>query len=242
MKNFFLSIWNWHGHIGKALSIFMAALLAAALIGIVTGTTKCREANEIVYTNIFLNESFELHNSNYEVSILSALTKEEITIENKKGSPESLSGHYVDVEIKISQKPESEMKAHTFDRDDFKLKGHTGVYLPLNDIASIVGWDMVDFHWDKKDNGFVISSADIKTRESVNDYTYVGKTISPGMELNFHIYLPVSNKAYSVETSLMVLEIDFYWGGAWSEERRGEDVILLPRPGNLNNIGQEGAR
>ena len=233
MKRFLKAVWNWHGWIGKFFTIFCVACLIAGVVGLAFGFTKCKQHDEIIYTNIFLNEKFDLHNSNYEVTVLEAKTIDQTTILNKKGDKEKLSGHFVDATIKIFQKSDSKEKIHKFDRNDFKLKGHTGVYLPLNDIASIVGWDMIDLHWDKRDNGFVISSADISTEKAIADYTYVGKAISPGEEINFHVFLPISNKNYNVETSVMILEFDFLFGGIWSERKRGEDVILLPRPDNL---------
>lgn len=233
MKKFALKLWNLHGWIGKCLTFSCVVCFALAIIGLIFGLTKCKQTGEIIYTNIFLNESFNLHDGNYEVTILSASTKDEIEIKNKKDEKEIIAGHFVDAEIEIYQKIHSKEKKHTFDRNDFKLKGHTGVYLPLNDIASIVGWDMIDYHWDKKDNGFVVSSADISTQKAISDYSYIGKSISAGEKLTFHVFLPISDKTYNVETSIMILEIDFFWGGYWSEKKRGEDVILLNRPENL---------
>lgn len=233
MYNFAKRLWHWHGIIGKLLTGFVIACFVGGLVGLALGITKCKQADEIVYTNIFLNEKFELHNSNYEVVVSSASTKDNIIIINKKGESEQISGHFLDTEIKIDQKPQSTEKPHTIDEDDFKLKGHTGVYLPLNDIASLVGWDMIDCHWDKKDNGFVISSANIKTKNAYSDYSYIGKTISPGEEVQLHVYLPITNKECNVETSIMILEIDFFIGGVRNEKNRGEDVILQNRPTSL---------
>lgn len=150
MKGFLKIAWNWHGWIGKFLTTFCVLCLVAGTIGLVSGLTKCKERDELIYTNIFLNEKFGLHNSNYEVTVLEARTKEQALIINKSGEKETIAGHFVDATVTIFQKPESKEKTHEFDRDDFKLKGHTGVYLPLSDIASIVGWDMIDIHWDKK--------------------------------------------------------------------------------------------
>ena len=204
MKRFLKAVWNWHGWIGKFFTIFCVSCLIVGVIGLAFGLTKCKQHDEIIYTNIFLNEKFDLHNSNYEVTVLEAKTKDQITILSKRGDEENLSGHFVDATIKIFQKSDSKEKIHKFDRNDFKLKGHTGVYLPLNDIGSIVGWDMIDYHWDKKDNGFVISSADISTEKAVTDYNYVGKTIGPGEEISFHIFLQISNYRISIRGLLLL--------------------------------------
>ena len=234
MKHFFKTVWNWHGWIGKFFTIFCVTCLISGLTGLALGITQWKRRDDIIYTNIFLNEKFNLHDSNYEVTVIDAKTEKQITITNRQGNEELIDGHFVDAKVKIFQNIESKEKTHKFDRDDFKLKGHTGVYLPLSDIASIVGWDMIDCHWDKKDNGYVVSSADISTEKAVADYRYIGETISPGEEKIFHVYLPISNSNCNVETSVMILEFDFLFGGLWNERKRGEDVILLPRPGNLS--------
>ena len=35
---------------------------------------------------------------------------------------------------------------------------------------------------------------------------------------------------YDAETQIMVLEIDFRWGGLFNTKNVAEDIILLPRP------------
>ena len=234
-KRFFKALWTAHGAIGKTLTILCCAVVASGLtVGLITGTTKCAKANDVVYTNFFLGEECELHDGNYVVTVTSAETKEEINVLSKSGAQERLTGHYADIGLTIYQKEESKEQAHTFDRDDFKLKDHTGVYLPLNDIGSIVDWNMIDIHIDNKSNGFVISSADITTQKAVNDFQYVGKAISPGQSVSFHVFIPISNPECFVETSLMVLEVDFIVGGIGKQA--GQDIILKTRPANLSGI------
>lgn len=227
------AIWWAHGAVGKVLSIVTWGIIIAAVIGLPFGITRIAKADEMISSNIFLGESFELHDGNYLVTVNSARTTDEIHVMSATGIETTQAGHYAEISITVTQAPDSQLKPHAFDEDDFKLKGHTGVYLPLNDIAGLVGWDMLDVHWDKRENGFVIASADITTAKAVTDYRFVGHEISPGKTANIMVNIPISNKNCSVETSLMVLEIDFFVGGLFSQKRVGADVILLPRPEGL---------
>lgn len=230
MVKWFINFWNIHGIIGKALDILIVSLFVFALIGIPLGFTYIIKANDVTYTNIFLNEEFNLHGSDYNACVNSAFSLEEIAILNKDEMVETKEGHFVGVNLSISQISESRFGEHVFDKDDFKLKDHTGVIIPMNDIAGMVGWNAIDIHYNPTDEGYVISSADFSTRNAVIDYNYIGKTINASQTVEFYVYFPMPSNLL-VENELMVLEIDLYSG--WWGEYVCVDVILLSRPGNL---------
>lgn len=233
MRSILKKIFDWNEMVGKIIHITGGVLIICGLVGLCFGITRCHKNDEVIETNIFLNEEFQLHDSNYTVIVNQACTVEEAQIKDKKGNDVNINGHFAYITLSISQNADSNMKPHTFDRDDFKIKAHTGVYLPLNDIGSILGWDLIDCHYDQKDNGFVISSADIKTAKSENDFNYIGKSISPGQTLDISIYIPISNKNVMVETSIIVFEIDFMFGGYFNSKKLGEDIILKQRPNSM---------
>ena len=233
-KELYIKVWNWHGWIGKVLTCFCVGALLAGLLGLALGVTKCKKDDEVIYTNTFLGETVELHDSNYLVTVNNAQTFEEITIKNKKDQDQTLNGHFIKVVLTISQDLDSIFKTHKFDADDFKLKSHTGVYIPLNDIGSLVGWDMIDYHWDQAKNGFLISSAKFSTKKAVKDYSLIKGNISPGESKDLTIYFSM-DKQYDVENQIMVLEVDLRFSWNSNSRDRGEDIILLPRPENLKD-------
>ena len=203
-----------------------------ALIGIPLGITKCQKTDEVVYTNIFLNEEFSLHDDNYLAVVNRAWSSDLVETIDNKGNKNQLNGHYICVDFSISQKDDSVLKGHKFDDNDFKLKDHTGIHVPTKDIARMLGWNMFDFKWDQANNGFVVSSADFETKKSIKDYSYIDKEINAGEQLDFVIFFEMPSK-FTVENDLMVLEVDFYTSINNSKKRMGEDIILLPRPINL---------
>lgn len=232
MTNIFVRIWRWHSWIGKVLTIFGSMLFVSGIIGLIFGISKCVKPDEVYYTNTFLNEDFSFHNKNYYGKVFSAETLNKITIKNKKNEFEEKNGHYISVHLSISQTSESTFKEHKIDNNDFKLKDHTGVYIPFNEIGSMVGWDMIDYHWDRAKNGFVISSADFKTQNTISDYSYIGSKIAPGKTIDVTLYFWMDEQ-YNVENQVMVLEIDFRTSLNSNVNNLGEDIILLPRPLNL---------
>ena len=231
-KEFCVKAWNWHGLIGKLLTCFCVGVFLAGLLGLAFGVTRCNAYNEIIYTNTFLNEPVALHNSNYLVIVNNAKTVEEIVVIDKKDQEQKLNGHFIKVELNVSQNEDSKFKTHKFDLDDFKIKDHTGVYIPLNEIASLVGWDMIDYHYDQAKNGFLISSASFSTKKAIKDYSLISTSVSAGESKDLTIYFNM-DKNYCVENQIMVMEVDFRTGGYLNTKNRAEDIVLLPRPENL---------
>lgn len=230
MKNFFKTIFDIHSKIGKICTSICISVGVAALIGLPLGLTKCAKRDETVSTNYFLCEDVPLHSNNYTITVTDVYSTNSIIILNKDNSEEQKDGHYLAIDITIAQDIDSSLKTHKFDVNDFKIKDHTGVYLPLNDIMGAVGWDAIDVHIDSTDGGFVMSSTSFSTVSAEKDYHYINKTISAGESISFTLFFyPL--KGLNPESDLIVLELDFYYTDV--SYRQGSDIILLKRPENL---------
>lgn len=128
------------------------------------------------------------------------------------------------------QNDSSQLKSHKIDKNDFKIKDHTGVYVPLNEIMGAVGWDAIDVHFDDADGGHVMSSTQFKTTTLYKDFNYIDLQMIPGTEYTFNLYFKTT-KFIDACNELIVLEVDFY--NLSNGYRRGTDIILLSRPENL---------
>ena len=226
-KSFFKTLWSAHGAIGKFCTLFCCAAFVAAIFGLITGTTKCSSNHTPSGTNHFINENVLFHNENYDAKVMQPITVESINTIDKDGNTDVKEGHFVSVLLQITQNENSKLKPHKFDCNDFKLKDHTGVYIPLNSIMGAVGWDAIDVHYDTKDGGHVISSASFSTRNAIKDYVFFDTEISSGTTVEFPISFELDSQLF-VEKEIMVLEIDFYTGN--NSYKEGVDIILLPNP------------
>lgn len=106
------------------------------------------------------------------------------------------------------------------DTNDFKLRNHSGVYLPLNDIMSLFDIDAVDVHIDTDENGFVMSDAEFSNKKAVKDFSWVGIVLTNGETVNITMFFEMK-EGYQVEKALMLLEVDLY------ATKKGEDIVLL---------------
>ena len=226
MKKILKSFFDIHGVIGKICTTSCIVAFIVALIGLIFGTTKIHKDNDVVETNYFLNENVMIHDDNFCVKVTTAYTSNQIEITTKDNEIKVKTGNFICVELFILQTDNSEVEPHTLDANDFKLKDHTGVYVPLNDIMSILDLNAIDVHFDSKDGGHVMSSAEFSTKSAIKDYNYIDKIIEKGNSYNFLIYFDLGNKL-KVEEELMVLEIDFFIGS--NDYKKGSDIILLPR-------------
>lgn len=226
MKKFLKSFFDIHSVIGKICTTSCIVAFIVALIGLIFGTTKIHKDNDVVETNYFLNENVMIHDDNFCVKVTTAYTTNQIEILTKNNEIKVKTGTFICVELLISQTGNSELDPHTLDVNDFKLKDHTGVYVPLNDIMSILDLNAIDVHFDSKDGGHVMSSAEFSTKSAIKDYNYIDKIIEKGNSYNFLIYFDLGNKL-KVEEELMVLEIDFFIGS--NDYKKGSDIILLSR-------------
>lgn len=230
MKNLFKTLFDIHSIIGKICTAFCVSAIVVALIGLPFGLTKCSKNNEVVETNYFLYEIIPLHDSNYNVIINNVSSFNNITILNKKNTEKNISGNFIGIDIQITQNANSNLKPHKFDTNDFKIKNHTGVYVPLNDIMEPIGWDGIDVHIDDKEGGHVMSSANFSTTNCIKDFNYINKSISSGKTIDITLYFKLPTDII-YESNLIVLELDFY--NTSFKYKKGTDIILLPRPENL---------
>ena len=227
MKNYFLKIWKCHEFIGKVLSIVIVFFVVVALIGLIDGRTKFLVPNDVVETNYFLNENVPVHDSNYNLVINDVCSLNTLTILDKNEEEIHKDGFFISLNVTMSQKENSTLSKHTFDKNDFKLKDHTGVYIPLSDIAGAIGWNLIDVHFDEADGGNVMSSTEFSTKKCVEDYNFIDQSIEHGEEKEFVIIFDMESNI-RVEDNLIVLEVDLY--NLSNGYRQGNDIVLLPRP------------
>lgn len=202
-------------------------LLLSALLGVIFGKKSCNSNNtiETVEAKYFMNETVTVHN-NFDIKVYYAKTVNSISyIKNKKDINKTvLQGNYIEVNLDITQRENSTKDSHKLDPNDFKLRNHSGVYLPLNDIMSLFDIDAMDVHIDTDENGFVMSSADFSNKNAVKDFTWVNTKLQKGETVNITLFFDMQ-EGYQVEKDLMLLEVDFYIGR--SETTKGEDIVLF---------------
>lgn len=215
----------------KPFQIFIYFIIAGAaiatLITIINGARNCKSNHtiETVEAKYFMNEMVEVH-SNFNVTVYYAKTVNSISILKKKNDVEKvdLIGNYIEVNLDITKHVDSTEDNHKLDTNDFKLRNHSGVYLPLSDILGLFDINALDVHIDTDENGFVMSSADFDNKNAVKDYTWVGTELINGETINLTLFFDMK-EGYEVEKDLMLLEIDLYYGK--SGIKKGEDIVLL---------------
>ena len=171
--------------------IFIAAVAISSLIGIIFGVKSCKSNDtiETVEAKYFMNETVKVHN-NFDVKVYYAKTVESISYQKEKNSTEktTLIGNYIEVNLDITKSIDSDEKDHKLDVNDFKLRNHSGVYLPLNDIMSLFDIDAVDVHIDTDEKGFVMSDAEFSDKKAVKDFSWVGIVITNGETVNITMF------------------------------------------------------
>ena len=205
-----------------AIYIIVGAALISTLLGIILGLRSC-SSPEVTEAKYFISDSVEVH-QNFNIKVLSAKTVSTISILKKveDDAKTTKEGNFIAIEVEVCRKPGSQ-KDHKLDANDFKLKDHTGLYIPLNTIMSFFNIDAVDMHIDTDENGFIRSDIDFSTRKAIKDYTWVGQEITEEV-MNFVIYFEM-NEGYKVENNVMVFEVDFSVGK--SGIKKGEDIVLV---------------
>lgn len=207
--------------------IIIAGVAIATLIAIIFGTRNCKSNNtiETVEAKYFMNEAVEVH-GNFNVTVYYAKTVNSISILKKKNDVEKvdLIGNYIEVNLDITKHIDSTENNHKLDSNDFKLRNHSGVYLPLSDILGLFDINALDVHIDTDENGFVMSSADFDNKNAVKDYAWVGTELINGETINLTLFFEMK-EGYEVEKDLMLLEVDLYYGK--SGIKKGEDIVLL---------------
>lgn len=228
MSSIFRKLFDIHTAIGKIMISICIILVFAGVIGLLKG--KIFPVEEVVSENYFIGDSIPLHDGNYNLTVNYAKTTNEVTILNKKGDEKTILGNFIVVNITISKDELSELNIYKIATNDFKLKDHTGIYVPLNSIMGAMGWDAINVHIDDKKGGHIMSSTKFPTKNSLKDYHYYNQPILHD-EKTFDVIFKM-DKGISVENELMVLEVDFYVGS--SKHKKGSDIILLPKPSNID--------
>lgn len=211
----------------RLIYIVVVAVLVATLIGVLFGVKSCKQRDtiETVEAKYFMGDTVVVH-QNYEIKVNYAKTVYSVSYFKKKGDSEKtiLQGEYIEVNLDVTKSLDSELKNHKLDANDFKLRNHSGVYLPLNTIMAFFDIDMVDVHIDTDENGFVMSTADFSNKNAIKDYSWVGTELKNGETINITLFFNMK-EGYKVEEDLMLLEVDFYTGR--SGIKKGEDIVLL---------------
>ena len=205
--------------------IFAGGLLIGALVGFLFFGKGCDSTDtiETVKAEYFMNQTVKVHEG-YEVKVNYAKTVDSISYMKEKHDTEktTLQGNYILVNLDLTRNLDSTARTHDLDVNDFKLRDHNGVYLPLNDIGSLIDMDMFDVHFITDENGSIISEADFDNKNAIKDYTWVGKELINGETINLTLFFEMK-EGYKVEEDLMLLEVDFYYGIG---NKKGEDIVL----------------
>lgn len=212
--------------IQNSIYIVIAILALSFIIGCIFGIKSC--SKEISYLNNFMNDEVKIHDDNYNVKILSAKTVDEIEVKNNKNENLCISGNFIKVDIELTQNESSLLKPHKLDCNDFKLKDHNGVHLPLNDIMGLVDINAIDMQIIFNSDGAINSDVKFSTRNAVQDFNWYNKEISIENPLNFTIYFKM-DEGYKVEENIMILEIDFYGNIFSNKLKNGTDIVLAVR-------------
>ena len=224
MKEFFTKLFDIHSTLGKVFTTISIFLVILGGIGSISKWLNPQ--SNIVEFNYFIGDKVPLHNNNYELVVNYAFSSNEHSIINKDGEIVIIEGNLIIVNVTLSKNSMSELSPYYLTVDDFKIKDHTGVYVPLNSIMGAIGWDAIDLHIDDKNGGHVMSSTSFQTTKAYKDYSYYEQQISIE-QATYNIVFSLADNV-KVESDLIVLEVDFYVGN--TQLRKGSDIILLPKP------------
>ena len=173
----------------------------------------------------FIGEEVALHGENFLIKVLSASTVDKITIKESKTSKtlSELEGHFIAVTISIKQDPNSK-RTHSLDRNDFKLKDHTGTLIPTSYILGLIDVTAPDIYADKGDR--IDSNISFSTQKPIKDYTWIGTEINSDSETVITVYFEIAANIF-VENAIMIFEADFYTGS--NGIKSATDVVLFHR-------------
>lgn len=223
MKNKLYTFYRAHKLIGTVILIFFIVLVIIVIPGTIVKYSQNTE--DVVMHNYFIGEHVPLHDGNYDLVINAAENRNEVSIKEKNGGIKIVQGNFIVINLTIFKNENSQLKVYKIGSGDFKLKNHTGVYMPLNEILGAFGWDALDIHVDEKNGGHIMSSTNFSTIKAMKDYNYYGRPVIYD-ELNLDIVFKAPS-GLSVVDDLIVLEVDFYLGA--NDYKKGSDIILLSR-------------
>jgi hypothetical protein len=176
MREFFAKLFDIHSALGKVFTIVSLSRVIVGGIGSIINWINPQ--NKVVEYNYFIGDMVPLHDDNYELVVNYAFSTNEFSIVNKDEEIESIEGNLIIVNLTLSKNSMSDLGPYYLTDNDFKIKDHTGVYIPLNSIMGAMGWDAVDLHIDNENGGHVMSSTSFQTTKAYKDYSYYKQQIS----------------------------------------------------------------
>lgn len=221
-----LDAYEKYQDVKKPFQIFIYIFIAVAVVSTIIGAIYGMFFNETkIYITNFMQENVSFHDNNYIINISEARTVDSIEYKDKKGNNIVANGNFIKVSFKINQLSSSTISSHKLDFDDFKLKDHSGVYIPMNDIMTFFDIDALDMHLSFDNNELLMSNADFSTKKAINDYSWYGEKISCGTEINLVIYFKM-DEGFKVEQEAMIFEVDFFSNLFPSKLKNGTDILL----------------
>lgn len=169
---------------------------------------------------IFLSEEANLHDE-YLITVLDFGELNEINVLKNSDDevPSKIIGtttHFLFINLKIEHQSITTPKEnHKLDKNDFKIKDHTGVQ--IKNVTFI-----------KSLNSCAKSEVDFSTRSAIVDYTWVDKAIESGNSSEICVYFEFDNE-FDIKNTLMVLEVDFF------ATKKGTDIVLMDRVEELGS-------
>lgn len=198
---------NWKWLLPTSIILVIGIVLAIIFI------PKYTQPSEDCY---FINESINLH-SEYTIKVTDINEYDQIDIllnqnDTDKITQYSNSTHFLGVTLNIKRVNTTEPKEnHIFDSNDFKLKDHAGFKLG-------------NFYFIGK-GGLALSEKHFSTKNSVEDYSYIGQSVLPGEEKTFIIYFEIPDDI-SAFSNITILEVDLFATSV------GSDIVLAERSTN----------
>jgi hypothetical protein len=203
--------------------VFFGLIFLSSLPLMIKG---CVQRNQYETVNaFFIREEAPLHGDQYKVKVLDAIMVENIKVKENQNSdePAEQQGNFVAITLCITQL-NHDGKSHTLDKNDFKLKDHTGTTIPLSNILDMIDVNAPDLIFNQGDS--VNSNSNFETITAVKDYTWIGQSIRENEENIITVYFKVDEKM-DVKITIMILEVDFYVGVG--EHSSATDIVLFER-------------
>lgn len=166
----------------------------------------------------FLNEKANLHNE-YYITVIDCSDCENISIlknknDNQKTELIGTDKHFISVTIMMEHIDVSDEKeSHVLDKDDFKLKDHTGVQLKNINLFS-------------KENGVALENKNFSKKNAQIDYSWIDVRIEKGTSKTIVLYFEVPKNISTLDT-VLVLEADLFSGR--TNGNAGTDIVLAQR-------------
>lgn len=194
--------------------ILMCVSIGIALTAIILCSIFCPKYMGPGSNVKFIGDEISLHEE-YRVKVIGVDHYDEISILQSADAPDfyllSKPGkHYLEVIVELKRQFVSNPRSnHVLKNNNFKAKDHTGVRFKNIFFQSV------------KD-GFALSEKQFSTSKAVADYSWIGLELEPGFSDILIIYFEFDSDL-SVFDSVVILEIDFYFGIG---KNLGVDILL----------------